>query len=510
MPSTLHPTATALAVFSLATGALAAPAALSLNLAALHRLGQVSERYQAYNVEIVEVTGGRFWAPYGGAANEVYRQRPPLDLRQARLVQLARHLGPSLMRVSGTWANTTYVPAPGEWVNGVPDGFGQVLQPEQWQAVLDFSRAVDAPVVTSFAVGAGTRDAAGHWTPVQAQRLLDLTRRLGGQLYAAEFFNEPNVPMATPGLPKGYSADDYARDFQRFRAWARQAAPEMQLLGPGSLSEGALLAPLMAAATQSGVLPSAELMARTPNSVDVVSYHTYGSVSQRCAYMKIGTADKTQALQPEWLDRTLLDQRHYAALRDRFEPGKPLWNTETAQAACGGSPWAASFLDSFRYLNQLGALAQQGVQVVMHNTLAASDYALIDEAQLQPRPNYWAAVLWKQTMGRTVLAPPPTPTPAVRWYAHCTPQGQGGVGLLVLNTGTDTQTLHLGALGHVALMQAAALDSDDVRVNGQQPSLDAQGHLQGLESREQHEAIELPARSVAFIRVPGADHPACR
>ena len=29
------------------------------------RIGAVSERYQSYNVEMVEVTGGRFWKPYG-------------------------------------------------------------------------------------------------------------------------------------------------------------------------------------------------------------------------------------------------------------------------------------------------------------------------------------------------------------------------------------------------------------------------------------------------------------
>ena len=31
------------------------------------------------------------------------------------------------------------------------------------------------------------------------------------------------------------------------------------------------------------------------------------------------------------------------------------------------------------YLDQLGRLARQGVNVVMHNTLAPSDYSLLDE-----------------------------------------------------------------------------------------------------------------------------------
>ena len=80
-----------------------------------------------------------------------------------------------------------------------------------------------------------------------------------------------------------------------------------------------------------------------------------------------------------------------------------IWLTETGETACGGDPWAASFLDSFRYVDQLGRLAKGGVQVVMHNTLAASDYGLLDETTYEPRPNYWAALLWRRLMGTTVL-----------------------------------------------------------------------------------------------------------
>ncbi len=37
---------------------------VSLAPSTMPRIGSVSERYQSYNVEMVEVTGGRFWKPY--------------------------------------------------------------------------------------------------------------------------------------------------------------------------------------------------------------------------------------------------------------------------------------------------------------------------------------------------------------------------------------------------------------------------------------------------------------
>jgi hypothetical protein len=491
----------------LALGACATtPTAPASSLAGLAKIATVDERFQSYNVEMVEVTGGRFWAPYGGPAGELYRMRPPLDLAAPRIRALAKHLGPAYVRVSGTWANSTYVPLAGETVTAPPTGFNQVLQRDQWRGVVEFARAVDGRIVTSFPSSAGSRDANGVWTPVQAQRLLDLTREAGGSIYGAELFNEPSVPPFG-GFPKGYKASDFARDFRVFHAWARQVAPDLKLTGPGSASEGTMLKHTPENEAR-GFLETDALLRENPGMLDIFAYHFYGSASVRCAISGGGT--KERALDADWLDQTLIDHDFYAALRDKYAPGKPLWLNETAQAACGGSPWAATFLDSFRYLNQLGVLAQKEVQVVAHNTLAASDYALIDYDTMMPRPNYWAAVLWKQTMGSTVLAAPASPSPELRLFAHCLPGGKGGVGLLAINTGAAAQVLPVADGGQSWLMQAEPLDSGAVTVNGTAPEVDPQGRVVGLDGRRVTGPLTVPARSIAFVAASGAGNPECR
>ena len=176
-----------------------------LDLEAMSRIGTVDQRYQSYNVEMLEVTGGRFWKPYsqrsgavapavadsvrgeaasrplgsatsarspvtaGGVSGDggtspagmdpnLYQYRPPLDLSNPRLRKLAAALGPAYVRVSGTWANTTWLadvdPAP----TSPPAGFDGVLTHAQWKGVVDFAHAVDARIVTSFANSPGTRD----------------------------------------------------------------------------------------------------------------------------------------------------------------------------------------------------------------------------------------------------------------------------------------------------------------------------------------------------------------
>lgn len=476
-------------------------------LSGLKKIAEISPRFQSYNVEMVEVTGGRFWAPYGGPKGEVYRMRPPLDLSAKRIRALAKNLGPAFVRVSGTWANNSYIPAEGEKVSAAPAGYKQVLTRDQWRGVVTFAKAVDAQLVTSFAVSDGTRGPDQVWKADQAQRLIDLTKQAGGKIYGAEFFNEPNIP-GHGSLPQGYSADNYIRDFRIFQAWVKKSAPAMKIFGPGSAAEGSMMKD--AGGKRPGFLSSDDLMRGNPNSVDIMTYHYYGGVSQRCAGPNSPTVSQADALSAAWLDRTLIDYEHYAALRNKYEPGKPMWLNETAQAACGGSPWASTFTDSFRYLNQLGILAQKGVQVVAHNTLAASDYALVDYDSMMPRPNYWAAVLWRRTMGTTVLASPASPSPDMRLYAHCFAGKRGGVAVLAINTGTSPQSISIGNAAKAWVMSAKQLGDRVVTVNGQNPVLRENGTITGLDSVTVRGAMTVPATSIAFLAVQRANNKQCR
>ena len=400
--------------------------------ASMVRIGAVDQRFQSYNIEMVEVTGGSFWRPYGskldarpaqpplsrtdtpeGMEAHLFQYRSPIDLTDARLRRLAAALGPAYLRVSGTWANTTYFANSDQPPLLPPAGFKGVLTRRQWREVVRFSDSADARIVTSFAIGNGNRDAAGIWNPEQARRLLAYNRSAGGTIAAAEFMNEPNL-AAVGGAPAGYDAAAYGRDFKLFRSLMRKTSPETMILGTGTTGETAI---------------ASDLLAASGPGLDVFSYHYYGTLSQRCG----GKSTPEQALSDAWLSRTDQALTFYRKLRDRFEPGKPIWLTETADAACGGNPSAATFLDTFRYLDQLGRLAKAGVQVVMHNTLAASDYGLLDETTLQPRPDYWGALLWRRLMGTTVLDAGVPIQSGFHVYAHCQRDMPGGVSVLVIN-----------------------------------------------------------------------------
>ncbi|MGO9643094.1 MAG: hypothetical protein ACLP1Y_17525 [Candidatus Acidiferrales bacterium] len=503
---------------------------ISISPASLPRIGAVDERFQSFNVEMVEVTGGRFWKPYGeqsdpnlrpqpsdkqpgsnpvGMDPALFQYRPPIDLSNPRLRKLAAALGPAYMRVSGTWANTTYFhdsdhPAPAT----PPKGFNGVLTRQEWRRVVDFSRAVDAEIVTSFATSAGTRDAAGVWTPKQARQFLAYTKSIGGSIAAAEFMNEPTVAVIG-GAPRGYDAAAYGRDLAVFRPFIKKTAPDIVILGPGSVGEG------VAIFGGGGIpfLKSDDLLTAAGPVFDAFSYHFYGAVSERCASMGAqATTTAEAALSEEWLSRTDSAEAFYAGLRDKFVPGKPLWITETAEAACGGNPWASTFLDSFRYLDQLGRLAKRGVQIIAHNTLASSDYGLLDENTFTPRPNYWAALLWRRLMGTTVLDPGPSPVPTLHLYAHCMRGNPGGVTILVINTDrAASQSLELATSAERYTLTAQNLSDTRVQLNGSELKLGSDDSLPPLAGMPTHPGnLTFGPASITFLAIPDARNGSCQ
>jgi len=507
-------------------GQVAAPPA-KIAPANLPRIGTVDERFQSYNIEMVEVTGGRFWKPYASNVEEspaatkqananqpagmdpsLYQYRPPIDLSNARLRKLAAALGPAYLRVSGTWANTTYFqnsddPAP----TTPPNGFKGVLTRKQWKGVVAFSHAVNAEIVTSFAISAGTRNSDGVWTAEQARQIAEYTKSVGGSIAAAEFMNEPNMPEIG-GAPKGYDAAAYGRDVKKFHAFAENEIPGMLFIGPGSAGEGTQLIP-----ASMHMLTSADMLTATGQVFDAISYHFYGGVSSRCAgFGSTATTTTAAALTEDWLARTAHSEEFYSGLRDRFEPGKPLWITETAQAACGGDRWASTFLDSFRYLNQLGSLAKLGVQVHMHNTLAASDYGLLDESTYQPRPNYWAALLWHKLMGTTILDAGASPAPNLYVYAHCLRNQPGGASLLVINADTvQAKSLEVSAASERYTLTAKNIQDSRVQLNGMELKLsvdDSLPELKGVATRAGQ--ITFAPASITFLAIPKAENASCR
>ena len=496
------------ALIATAAAGLAAP----LNPSTLTKIGRVDARYQGFNVEMIEVTGGAFWKPYGtsdaapdgptppGMDPKIYAYRQPKDLANPQLRMLAAALGPMAIRVSGTWANATWFADTDTPPEKPPVGYNGLLTRAQWKGVIDFTKAVDGELVTSFALSAGARDASGAWSSANAKAWVDYTKRLGGHIAAAEFANEPSL-VKLMSVPAGYDAAQWGRDIKSWRTFMKAELPDTLVLGPGSVGDKLDASPESSA----DHMNTAAMETASGPGVDAFSYHHYGDVSERCHGHQ--TLDK--ALSEDWLGRTSQSRATYAALRDRYEPGKPLWLTEVGDAACGGNPWAKTFADSFRYLDQLGRLAKEGVQRVMHNTLAISDYGVIDEKTFQPRPNYWAALLWHRLMGETVLEAGVPSREGLHVYAHCEAGTMGRVALLVINNDRkNASTLTLAMASERYTLSEPVIDDGGVKLNGKTLAL-KNGKLPALKGvKAKAGVVTFDPATITFLATK-AKNPVC-
>lgn len=80
---------------------------VSLDPAKMQRIGTIDERFQSYNVEMLEVTGGKFWKPYIALLpnKRLERLHPPaiLPLAWIRTCMSIVHRWISPTRVYGSW-----------------------------------------------------------------------------------------------------------------------------------------------------------------------------------------------------------------------------------------------------------------------------------------------------------------------------------------------------------------------------------------------------------------------
>lgn len=181
-----------------------------------------------------------------------------------------------------------------------------------------------------------------------------------------------------------------------------------------------------------------------------------------------------------------------------------------ADAACGGDPWASTFLDTFRYLDQLGRMAKRGVKVIFHNTLASSEYGLIDQSTLTPRPNYWGALLWRKLMGPAVLDPDASRS-GLYLYAQCLPHRAGGVTLLAINTNrTQTVSISIPKGADRYTLTAQKLEDSRVWLNGHELKLEANDEVPSLQGvRISPGRVDLAPVSITFLALTGAGNRNC-
>lgn len=475
---------------------------IKLDSAKTNPIRTVDERLMSYNIEMTEVTGGTFWKEYTPgqiAGTEEFRfygeltdftvmeglmqYYPPIDLYNTRLRKLTKKLGPTWIRVSGSWATQTYYDFDGTTDGKAPDGYKSVLTKEQWIGVLDFVKEMSAKLLISVSNCEGDHPNRGPLDLTQTKKIFNFSHEYGVDIDAAEFMNEPNM-LSGSGAPKGYTAADYARDQDIFNGWVKENYPDCLLVGPCTLGDGEMgktdsknagagIGAMMQMCT------TQDLMKGTKIPLDVFSYHYYNGVSERlAAMMPNGHWNSDEAHTDAYLAVAPNNAKVYAPLRDKYVPEGQIWVTESGDAGGGGNTWASTYLDVLRTLNELGSFSTITDGVIFHNTLASSDYGFLKHGTFDPRPNYFAVLLWNTLMGTTVYDCEEYNAENTHVYCHSRRDGKEGLVYLIINNSlTETLTVDIPTNANRYTLSAKTHRSSEMLLNEKSLKLSASDDL---------------------------------
>jgi len=232
---------------------------------------------------------------------------------------------------------------------------------------------------------------------------------------------------------------------------------------------------------------TAELMQGCTEKLDVFSYHYYNGISERMAAMMPSMfTPASEATSEAYLGMAGMCARVFTKYRDKYCPGGEMWVTESGDAGAGGHTWASTYLEVQRELNEFGDFATVTNGVIFHNTLASSDYGYLKHGTFDPRPSYFAVLLWNKLMGNTVYDSGEEIREGAHVYAHSRKDGKDGIVYLVINNSkAETTTVELQKEAEVYRLDGnGTMRSPVMYLNGKPLMLGENDELPAMEGEE--------------------------
>ncbi|XP_004580032.1 inactive heparanase-2 [Ochotona princeps] len=235
---------------------------------------------------------------------------------------------------------------------------------------------------------------------------------------------------------------------------------------------------------------------------------------------------------------TLSDQiRKIQKVVNTYTPGKKIWLEGVVTTSAGGTNnLSDSYAAGFLWLNTLGMLANQGIDVVIRHSFFDHGYNHLVDQNFNPLPDYWLSLLYKRLIGPKVLAVhvaglqrKPRPGRVIRdklrIYAHCTNHHnhnyvRGSITLFIINLHRSRKKIKLAGtlrdkLVHQYLLQPygqEGLKSKSVQLNGQPLVMVDDGALPELKPRPLRagRTLVIPPVTMGFYVVKNVNALACR
>lgn len=470
--------------------------------------GSLDPRYVGYAFDTAQFTAGMWWSV--GATERAPAPTP--DLESPRLRAMASLLAPSVMRVGGTDCDAYYFcPEPGECE--VPEAyrghysneirFATVLTHDDVRRMASFADAVDAQVLMCINVGPGPRDPqTGAWDTENARALISFIAGLPqrDRFTLWEPGNEINtLPIVFNNID--VTPESVADEIEQLVDLLQTDFPGVRVAAPGSFIFPFGEVPLLTEPLMD------ELDNRPAGLLDIVSWHLYATQSTACS--ALGRFDDAT---PENLLSDELMENHRGIAREINEVarGRPVWNTESASAQCGGQQNVSDVMvDALWYMDWYGVLAEEGTELIVRHSLVGADYSLLEPDDFAPRPTFWALALMRHTVEGAHFTATWTRR-SLRAHAYCAPQALGAVTAVVINRNEPALLAEIALESQIETARYWRLSTNGdlqgrvATINGVLPDAELP-EPQAARVEDGIAKVELGAYEMAFVVLETAD-----
>ncbi|KAJ7399202.1 hypothetical protein BTVI_117238 [Pitangus sulphuratus] len=368
-----------------------------------------------------------------------------------------------------------------------------------------------------FALNALRRNPNNSWNSSNALSLLKYSASKKYNI-SWELGNEPNNYRTLIG--RSVNGSQLGKDYTQLRSL-------MQLIR--TYSRAHLYGPNIGRPRKNVIAFLEGFMKVAGGTVDAVTWQHY--------YIDGRVAKVTDFLKTRLLD-TLSDQiRKIQKVVNTYTPGKKIWLEGVGTTSAGGmNNLSDSYAAGFLWLNTLGLLASQGIDVVVRHSFLDHGHNHLVDQNFNPLPDYWLSLLYKRLIGPKVLAihvaglqRKPRPGRVIRdklrIYAHCTSYHnhnyvRGSITLYIINLHRSRKKIKLAGtlrdkIVHQYLLQPYGKDglhSKLVQLNGQPLAMVDDGTLPELKPRPLRagRTLVIPPLTMSFYVVKNVNALACR
>ncbi len=405
----------------------------SINLA--KPVNHVSPEYLSFTLDTSQLVGGKWWNPKADKVESGSGtfHAPVFNFNRQKLDTLVSALTPAYLRIGGSEADKVFydMNSESEYVHpeNVPGEYHQTMTRSQWDNLNAFVKRNRLKFVFTLNSGPSARDNNNAWNPQNTESLLRYSKEKGYQIDVLELGNEHNLFWYIYGLNSIVKPEQYHQDILTLKQTAEQYYPQARIG-----SQGSAIWPVLGELLGAFFGFYKDMIKLSGDDVDIIAWHYYPQQSRRGPFAS-RKAHPARLLEPENLDEAKYWATVFTELRDKHAPGRPIWLGETGNAQFGGEPGVSdTYIGGLWWLDQLGLLAENGVDTVFRQTLAGMNYGMMDPVTLELNPDYWNSVLWKKLMGTEVyeVNTRDGSSAKVRIYAHNS-RSKAGVTVLMIN-----------------------------------------------------------------------------